>query len=130
MGLFGGGNTQASTTNVYDTSSGANVGGDTTSPVLSLASADGNTFQFVDGGALATAKDIADGSFNFAAQALQKSAGAYNDTASALQNAYQQSLSFVGKQTQPADENVRQQFTWLAFGVLAVAAIAFYRRAH
>lgn len=72
-------------------------------------------------------------SFNFATNALgqsygvlQNAASAYNDTRDALQNAYQQSLSFVGKTTTPADESSQQRNAWLTFGAIAAVVLIAY----
>ena len=128
MGLFSSSSKQ--TQNVTEITSGANVAGDTTAPVLSLAQSSGNTFNMLDGGAVSGAFDFADSqsekSYGLANEALDQAGRAFSTTRDALQNAYTDSLNLVSASREPADEKTRQQSVYLALGALALVAVIIY----
>ncbi len=84
-----------------------------------------------DHGAIAAglgfAEKIADQSFGFAgdsldwaSEAVDRTAAAYNNSRDALQSAFQQSLDLVSQSREPADEKTREQFANMTYLLLAV----------
>lgn len=119
--------TTTSTTNVTDKTNAVSIGGDSSAPVYSLTDSTGNNFTVSDMGAIAAGRSIADNSFNFAESALDKASESFSRAQSGLltaqesnRNAYDQSLAFVSKSQTPADEKTRQQFVYLALGLLLI----------
>lgn len=72
-----------------------------------------------DGGTVAQSYGFATHALDKSYSALDQSKSAYDTTRDALQNAYRQSLNFVGKQTQPESATT----TKLVWGVLAAAVL-------
>ena len=143
MGLFSSSSKQSQS--VTDTSAGASVGGNATAPVTSVSlnagSSTAGTFNFTDPGAIAAGSGIANRSFDFAgvnseksfefvSNAFDRALDRIGTTQDAANNAFQQSISAVSAAREPADEKTRQQFTYLALGVLVLLAVVFYKGGH